>query len=72
MSTSAPLASPADAPAVGRRPWQPPVLTELPPLVQLTLQTGGGPITGNCGPSGCTFGAVPVSTYDDRRAGRVA
>lgn len=73
MSSSAPLASPSDAPAraAGRRPWQPPVLTALPPLVQLTLQTGG-PITGTCGSSGCSFGAVPVPADDARRAARVA
>ncbi len=49
-------AGPGAPPA--RRPWVAPVLTELPPLVQLTLQTGIGV---DCTPDdpSCTFGVLP-------------
>lgn len=48
--------SPSATPA--RRPWAAPALVELPPLEQLTLQTGA--IEGECTPDGgCTFTLLP-------------
>ena len=42
-----------------RRPWTFPELVQLPPLQQLTLQTGG--IGGSCTPSsGCTFSFLAI------------
>ncbi len=42
-----------------RRPWTRPELVQLPPLQQLTLQTGG--IGSACTPtSGCTFSFLAI------------
>lgn len=41
--------------ASARRPWQPPCVTELPRLTELTLQTGGAiPGGGGTGGGGST------------------
>lgn len=41
-----PAAEPDAGEAVGRRPWTPPAVEALPPLKELTLQTGD-PIGGS-------------------------
>ena len=48
---------PADrnaAPRTTRLPWEPPQLSKLPPLTELTLATGG-PINGGGGGGGTVF-----------------
>lgn len=44
-----------------RRAWIPPQITDLPPLVHLTLQTGGG-INGTGGSGGIGFSFVKLLT----------
>ena len=59
MPDPCPPERPGSGPA--RRPWTPPTLVPLPPLEQLTLQTGA--ITGTCTPgAGCTFSFLPTPT----------
>jgi hypothetical protein len=48
MSESTPLPSRDEAPS-GKRTWETPKLTKLPPLTALTLQTGGGIHGGGAG-----------------------
>ena len=51
MQSSSDAASPA---VQQRRPWTPPAVESLPPLRDLTLQTGGGIPGGDTAPSGGT------------------
>ena len=61
MSTPAhlPNSGSSGTPSPSRRLWVPPACTELPPLEQLTLQTGAG-IPGDCTITGqCPFTLIP-------------
>lgn len=59
MSTSATVQHSGSLHATLRRPWIAPACVELPPLEQLTLQTGTG-IPGDCTINGqCPFSLIP-------------
>ena len=49
---------PADSPPARPRVWVAPVVTELPPLTHLTLQSGGGGTGDAIGGSGGSGGLV--------------